>query len=170
MLGLVKKAHTYAGLLTFLNLVVFGIVGLSASFGALHSDAALRRTFDQPFRPAANQSDKQVADSVCRALGLTLALPVQSAAIQRDSAGRLLLDMYHANGHHRVTVIESEGKLRVEEFRASAPRFLDVLHMTTAVFHSGDWRMNAWAWYNEFAMWCLGLMMLSGVWIWLAGR
>ncbi len=170
MLALVKKAHTYAGLLTFLNLAVFGIVGLCASFGALHGDAALRRTFEQPFKAGANLSDKQVAESVGRALGPTLAMPVQSAAIQRGNSGNLLLDMWHVNGHHRVTVFEGEGKIRVEEFRASTARYLDVLHMTTAVFRSGDWRMNAWAWYNEFAMWCLGAMMLSGVWIWLAGR
>ncbi len=170
MLGLVKKAHTYAGLLTFLNLAVYGIVGLSASVGAMQGDAALRRTFEQPFTASANSSDKQVAESVCRTIGLTLALPVQSAAIQHDADGHLLLDLWHVNGHHRVTVLESEGKVRVEEFRSSTARYFDVLHMTTAVFRSGDWRMNAWAWYNEFAMWCLGLMMLSGVWIWVAGR
>src|ERR1022692_4247589 len=37
---LIQKIHTYAGLLTFVNLMVFGIVGLSATLGSRPQDLA----------------------------------------------------------------------------------------------------------------------------------
>src|SRR5207253_2165329 len=142
------------------NLMVFGLVGLSASLES-------RPRTEQPviryqnFRAEPNTTDRQVAERVCGLLGLSLATPIQSAVIQHDAAGNLLLDFWHANGRHRVTVLEQEGRLRVEVMRNSLWRYLGTLHATTAAFHSGDWRMQLWADYNEFAMWCLMAMTAS---------
>jgi hypothetical protein len=111
-----------------------------------------------------------VAERVCSLLGLSLATPVQSAAIQRDSANNLSFDFWHANGHHHVTVLEKESRIRVEEFRNDLGDYLDTLHRTTAAFSSGDWRMQLWADYNEFAMWCLLGMIVTGVALWLSTR
>ena len=114
--------------------------------------------------------DRQVAERVCDLLGLSLATPIQSAVIQHDAAGNLLLDFWHANGWHRVTVLEQEGRLRVEVMRNSVWRYLGTLHATTAAFHSGDWRMQLWADYNEFAMWGLMGMIATGAYLWLSRR
>jgi hypothetical protein len=159
---LVRKIHTYAGLLTFVNLVVYGIVGLSASYLLRpHRPAAVvtYRNFTVP----PNLTDLQVAEKVCAELGLTLATPVHSFVISHNEANELVLDLRHANGGHLVTVLEKEGRLKVEERRNSMPLYLYTLHETTAALKSGDWRMQFWADYNEFAMWSLFLMLGSGM-------
>jgi hypothetical protein len=166
---LLKKVHTYAGLLTFVNLAVYGIVGLSITFLRQASRPAPVVSY-QNFSVADNLTDRQVAEQICSLLKLSLATPVQNAAIQRDRANNLLLDFYHANGHHQVTVLEKEGRLRVEASRKSFGHYLYTLHETTAAFHSGDWRMQLWADYNEFAMWSLLAMIASGFTMFLASR
>ena len=158
----IQKLHTWAGLLTFVNLMVFGLVGLSPVSNPGRRPAAPTVRYEA-FTAEPNLTDRQVAERVCGLLRLSLATPIQSAVIQHDSAGNLLLDFWHANGRHRVTVLESEGRLRVEVMRNSLWSYLGTLHATTAAFHSGDWRMQLWADYNEFAMWCLIGMMASGV-------
>ena len=111
-----------------------------------------------------------VADRVVGVLSLSLATPVHDFAIQHDAQHRLVLDFYHANGRHRVTVLQDPGRLHVERTRAGIWKYLSTLHVTTAAFRSGDWRMQLWAWWNEFAMWSLAAMALSGIWIWLRRR
>ena len=169
LLKLLRKFHTYAGLLTFVNLAVYGIVGLSVTFlRQSHSVTPVvgYRNFSVP----PNLTDRQVAERICSLLQLSLATPVNNFAIQHDAANNLSLDLRHANGRHQVTVLESEGRLRIEETRNSLAHYLYTLHETTAAFHSGDWRMQLWADYNEFAMWALLAMIASGVAMFLASR
>jgi hypothetical protein len=166
---LIKKIHTYAGLLTFVNLAVYGIVGLSALYLLQPHDQPPVVSF-QNFTVEPNLTDRQVAERVCAQLNLSLATPVNSFAIQHDAANNLFLDFRHANGRHQVTVLEKEGRIRVEASRNSFWLYLYTLHETTAAFHSGDWRMQLWADYNEFAMWCLLLMIISGLALFLTAR
>jgi hypothetical protein len=166
---LIQKLHTYAGLVTFVNLMVFGLVGVSASLSSRPHDPA-PEVRSEAFVVEPNLSDRQVAERVCGLLGLSLATPIQTAVIQHDAANNLLLDFYHANGRHRVTVLEKESRLRVEVMRNSLWSYLGTLHATTGAFHSGDWRMQLWADYNEFAMWCFLAMLASGVALWLMSR
>jgi hypothetical protein len=158
---LIKKVHTYAGLLTFVNLMVYGIVGLSVTLlrQAGNPSEVVRY---HGFIVQPNRTDREVAEQICALLRLSLATPVHSFAIQHDAAGNLLLDLRHANGRHEVTVLEKEGRIRVAETRNSLAHYLFTLHETTAAFHSDDWRMQFWADYNEFAMWCLLAMIVSG--------
>src|ERR1017187_9938262 len=166
---MIAKLHTYTGLLTFVNLMVFGIVGLSAALAGPKTAGAWQ-VRELPLRLEPGLTGRAAAEQVCAALGLTLATPIQSAVIQHDASGNLLLDFWHANGRHRVTVLESQGRLRVEVMRNSLWSYLGTLHATTAAFHSGDWRMQLWADYNEFAMWCFLVMLASGVALWLLSR
>lgn len=169
LLQLVKKLHTYAGLLTFLNLAVYGVVGLSVTFlrqAGRTAPVVSYRNFTVP----PNLTDRQVAERVCSLLGLSLATPVNNAAIQHDVANNLFLDFWHANGRDQVTVLEQEERLRIETTRNNIGLYLFALHETTAAFHSGDWRMQLWADYNEFAMWCLLAMIVSGFTMFLATR
>ena len=168
-LRLIKKLHTYAGLLTFLNLAVYGVVGLAIPF-MRESKSALPIVSYRDFTVPANMTDRQVAERICSLLGLSLATPVNNAVIQHDAANNLFLDFWHANGRDQVTVLEKEGRLRIETIRNSLALYLYVLHETTAAFHSGDWRMQFWADYNEFAMWCLLAMIASGFAMFLGSR
>jgi hypothetical protein len=166
---LIKKIHIYAGLLTLVNLTVYGIVGLSAIYLLRpHSETPI--VSYQSFTVPPNLTDRQVAELVCSQLRLSLATPVNSFAIQHDAANNLLLDLRHANGGHKVTVLEKEGRIRVEAARNSLWLYLYTLHETTAAFHSNDWRMQFWADYNELAMWSLLLMIASGFAMFLASR
>ncbi len=169
LLRLLKKVHTYAGLLTFVNLAVYGIVGLTIPF-LRQSPQGVPAVAYQNFTVPPNLTDRQVAERVCSLLHLSLATPVNSAAIQHDAANNLFLDFWHANGRDQVTVLEKEGRLRIETIRNSLPLYFFTLHETTAVFHSGDWRMQLWADYNEFAMWCLLIMISTGVAMFVASR
>jgi hypothetical protein len=98
-----------------------------------------------------------------RLLDLPLATPVHSFNISHDAAGRLQLDFYHANGRHKVTVLDD--RLQIEVARAGLGKYLSTLHVTTAAFHSGDTRLQLWSWYNEFAMWLLVVMLATGGWL-----
>jgi hypothetical protein len=167
---LLRKLHTYAALATFVNLTVFGIVGIWAACEPRLTPAPPAEVRYRAFAAEANLTDRQVAERVCALLRLSLATPIQSAVIQHDEANRLVLDFWHANGRHRVTVLEDEGRLRIEVMRSSLWRYLDTLHMTTGAFRSGDWRMTLWADYNEIAMWSLGAMLVSGAALSLAAR
>jgi hypothetical protein len=166
---LLPKIHTWAGLLTFVNLMVFGAAGLGAALEPPGGGAAASMEY-RSFTVEPGWTDRQVAERVVELLHLPLATPVQKAAIQHDSANRLVLDFYHANGRHKVAVLAAEGRLRVSVWRASFWKYLSTLHVTTAAFRSGDARMQLWAWYNEFAMWCLLVLMASGTAIWLTTR
>ena len=166
---LLKKLHTYAGLLTFINLAVYGIVGLSIFWLRQPGGSAPVVSY-QDFAVGPNLTDRQVAEQICAQLHLWLATPIQNFAIQRDSANNLLLDFRHANGRDRVTVLEPERRIRIETTRKNLAGYLYTLHETTGVFHSGDWRMQLWADYNEFAMWSLAAMIVTGFAMFLASR
>jgi len=162
---LIARIHIWAGLLTLANLVLYAIVGIAAL--VVGRAPAAPRVWEQPFTILPGETDRQTAERVVQLLGLSLATPVHDFAIHRKG-GVLVLDFYHANGRHKVTVLD--GRIHIENTRAGLWKYLSTLHVTTAAFHSDDWRMQAWAWWNEFAMWCLLLMTGSGVWIWLSRR
>ena len=138
---------------------MYAVAGIAALWGARTAPPPV--VWEQQFAMYPNQRDREVADRVVRLLGLSLATPVHDFAIGHDAQRHLVLDFYHANGRHKVTVLEPRGILRVEHTRASLWKYLSTLHVTTAAFHSGDWRMQLWAWWNEFAMWCLAVMSVS---------
>lgn len=166
---LLRKLHTYAGLLTFVNLVVYGVAGLAASW--LKNEPIRPSTVHyEQFTSPPNLTDRAVAELVCQKLQLSLATPVNSFAFGHDADNNLTLDLRHVNGGHKVTLLEKEGRMRVEVRRNSLAHFFFTLHETTAAFHSGDWRMQLWADYNEFAMWSLAAMIVSGVTMFVASR
>jgi hypothetical protein len=120
----------------------------------------------QNFSMEPNLTDRQVAERVRAQLNLSIA----NATIEHDAANNLLLDFRDANGSHRVTVLEKEGRLRIETTHHGFGIYLYILHERTASFHGGDWRMQLWSDYNEFAMWCLLTMLASGFAMFLAAR
>jgi hypothetical protein len=166
---LLKRVHAYAGLLAFVNLIVYGVVGLSVTFLRQSAEPASVITY-RNFSIEPNLTDRQVAERVRLQLNLSRTGPVNQGAIEHDAANNLLLDFRDVNGSHRVTVLEKEGRLRIETIRNSFGIYLDTLHGRTASFQASDWRMQLWSDYNEFAMWCLLTMIASGFAMFLAAR
>lgn len=166
----VKKLHMYTGLLTFTHFVIYGVAGLVVTFlpapeARVPSASEVREI---PFDAPTGASDKAVADSVFRLLRPPLSRPAPEWALRHDDAGRLLVNFHSPNGVRRVTV--EEGALRVVAERTGFGTFLNLLHATTGAYTADDWRLNAWAAYNRFAMWALIGMALSGLYLWLATR
>jgi hypothetical protein len=154
---LIPRIHTLAALVTIVNLLVYAVAGFAPR--ALSAPEISELPFVRPLA----ESDRDAAERVVRLLGLSLATPVHSFNISHDSSGRLALDFYHANGRHKVTVFPD--RLHIEAARANLWKYLSTLHVTTAAFHSGDARMQLWAWYNEFALWMLVVMLATGGWL-----
>lgn len=168
----IKKLHMYFGLLNFSILLVFGMAGLTATF----EGSPETRQRPQPalrfesYTPPPGSDDKQVADDVYRFLKLPLTNPLPKGALRRDGQNNLSLDFYSINGVQRVTVLEKEGRLKIEAMRVSTWRYLDHLHSTTSAARTPDLRVRLWGYYNELAIWSLIGMAFSGAYLWLASR
>lgn len=167
-----KKIHAWLGLLSFTVLLVYGITGLSVTMLPAPEDRPRRQAAAEfvDFRVPPNLTDKQVADRVWEALNLPLTNPAPEWSLRRDADNNLTIGFYTPNGPARVTVLEREGRLRLVRERAPWPAFLNNLHASTLRDLPVDWRMRAWVAYNEFAIFALILMSLSGVYLWLSSR
>jgi hypothetical protein len=169
--ALIKKIHMYIGLLNFVTLTVFGIAGLTATFdsGPGRRNEALPARY-QEFSAVPSASDKEVADQVFQTLNIPLSNPIPKGALRRNSENQLAFDFYTMNGIHRVTVLEKERRLRIEPAPNGLWHFLNNMHSVTIGNRSQYLRMRLWAWYNEFAIWSLIGMAISGAYLWLASR
>jgi len=171
MRNLVLKLHIYAGLLTFSQLMLYGVAGLvaTAQFAAERPKVA-RAVQYLPFTVTPGSTDKQVADDVFRTLHLPLTRPMPGWFLRRTPEKDLLLDFYNINGIWRVVVLEREGRLRIEQIHNSLGLFLGDMHATTTGDEEAPRLMRVWAFYNEFAMWCLIGFCASGVYLWLTAQ
>ena len=170
MTELLKKLHIYIGLLSFSNLMVFGIAGLAATFlGGPNRKFVSEGARYESFTPPPGSSDKQIGDAVYERFRFPLTEPPPSWAIRRDAAGNLLFDFYTINGVHKLSYLPREGRLRIENIRNNVWFFLDDAHTMTDI-KQADWRVRLWAWYNRFAIWSLIAMAITGTYLWLASR
>ena len=171
MTALIRKIHIYAGLLTFAQLVVYGIAGLVATFhtGGERPKAPRSVRF-VPFSAPASATDKQVAALVYETMHISLARPIPDWFLRHTPDNHLLLDFYNVNGIRRVIVLESEQRLRVEDIRNSTWLFLEDIHAATPGDDEAPRLVRAWALWNELAMWTLLAFCASGIWLWLASR
>lgn len=171
MRNLVLKLHIYAGLLTFTQLMLYGIAGLVATVQTAAERPKVPHTIRYvPFKVTPSATDKQVADDVYRALQLPLTRPMPDWFLRRTPENDLLLDFYNINGIWRVVVLERESRLRIEEIRNSLGLFLGDVHAITTGDDEAPPLVRAWAFYNEFAMWCLLAFCGSGVYLWLTAQ
>jgi len=171
MRNLVLKLHIYAGLLTFAQLMLYGVAGLVASAQTAAERPKIPRTIRHiPFTVTASATDQQVADDVYRALRLPLTRPMPGWFLRRTPEHDLLLDFYNINGIWRVVVLERESRLRIEEIRNSLGLFLGDVHAITLSDREAPRLVRVWAYYNEFAMWCLLAFCCSGVYLWLTAQ
>jgi hypothetical protein len=164
----VIKCHIYAGLLTFSQLVIYGAAGLIATAHAGARPKEVRAVRSVSFVVPPSKTDKEVADTVFAALRLPLTRPMPVWAIKRTPENDLLLDFYNINGIWRVTVLEREQQLRIEEIHNNLLLFVEDVHAATTGDREAPRLVRAWAIYNEVAMWCLLTFAASGVYLWLS--
>lgn len=169
--NVVIKLHVYAGLLTFVQLVLYGMAGLVATF----ADGPERPKVPHAIRHVdftvpPSSTDKEVADAVYRTLQLPLTRPMPDWFLRRTAENDLLLDFYNINGIFRVVVLERENRLRIEQIRNATPLFLSDVHAVTFGDTDAPLRVRMWGLYNEFAMWCLLAFCASGVYLWLSAQ
>jgi hypothetical protein len=167
---LLLKLHMYAGLLTVSHLLVYAIAGLVATLETTRPEPPRFSTAYVPFAAPPSAGDEQVAEAAWRTAHLPLTFPLDNSELQRDNQQNLVLEYYTVNGVDRITVLQREHRLRVEQTHSGLLQFLNDLH--TAM--PGDWKkprlMAVWAWWNEFAAWCLGAFTVSGVLLWIMSR
>jgi hypothetical protein len=163
----VLKLHIYAGLLVFAQLVVYGLAGLAATVEERPRPKTIRSSRQVAYTPPASKTDKEVADDVYRTLALPLTRPMPLFAIKRNEQNDLLLDFYNINGIHRVTVLERERALRIDEVHNRLGTFFNDLHTVTLNDGEAPRLVRVWGYYNMFAMWCLLGFCGSGIYLWL---
>jgi hypothetical protein len=172
MYALFRKLHMYAGLLNLSILLIFGVSGLWATF----EPAPDRRKPPDPdvefrdFTVPPGLDDKAAADKVHEFLHLPLTSPIPNYALRRDANNDLTLNFYTVNGVRRAVVLEKEHRIRLETQHTTFANYLNGLHTTTINNPSTDWRVRWWTYYNEFSIWSLIGMSISGVYLWLASR
>ena len=167
-----RKVHMYTGLLNFTILVIFGIVGLSATFLPRPAQRSQpeREVRYLDFTAPGGLDDRQLADHVYEELKLPLTKPAPEWAVQRDSDNNPTANFYTPGKMYYTTVLEKEARLRVETAPYDTWAFLMHLHEMTPRNANPDWRTQLWAYYVEFSIWSLIGMALSGVYLWLASR
>lgn len=168
---LIRKVHIYAGLLTFTQLLIYGIAGLVATLQpARERPKEPHSTRYVPFNAPASATEKELAAQVFRQLNLPLTRPMPDWFLQHTPDNHLLLDFYNINGIYRVVVLKEENRLRVEDIRNSTALFLEDIHASTTGDEAAPGLMRAWAMWNELGMWALLGFCATGVWLWLSTR
>lgn len=171
MRNIVLKLHLYAGLLTFAQLVLYGVAGLVATVQLAAERPKISHAVQYvPFTVRPGTTDKQVADAVFQALRMPLTRPMPEWFLRRTPEHDLLLDFYNINGIWRVIVLEREGRLRIEQIRNSLGLFLGDMHAITIGDEEAPRLVRWWAFYNEFGIWCLLAFCASGVYLWLSAQ
>lgn len=169
--GLIRKIHIYAGLLTFAQLVIYGVAGLVATTEA-SPESSHRPTSVKliSFQTPASATDKEVAGEVYRQLNSPLIPKPSSWSTQRTPDNHLQFEIYTVNGIYRVTVLEEKNQLRTEHIRSNHWQFINGIHTATLADVGAPELVKAWAAWNELGMWSLVLFCLSGLWLWLTSR
>ena len=168
---IILQLHIYAGLLTFGQLMIYGVAGLAAAFQpGLERPKTAHAIRYVPFAPAPSATDQDVAAAVYATLAPPLARPMPDWFLRRTADNDLLLDFYNINGIWRVVVLERERRLRIEEIHNSTWLFLSDVHAATTGDDEAPAIVRAWALYNELAMWCLLAFCGSGLYLWLSAR
>ena len=169
---LIKRIHIYLGLLNLSFILIFGITGTIATLRhtPYRLPSAEAPPTYEPYEVPAGLTDKQVADDIYRRLKIPLTSSPEDWTIRRDRQNDLLIDFYTINGPYHVTLLEKENRLSIERVRESIWLYIDNLHGHTIREPGSDWPLRMWTYYNEFSIWSLMAMVLSGVYLGITSR
>lgn len=166
-----KKLHTYAGLLSYAAMVVWGITGIHAVF--LPAPDAWREPAPTSVRRVAwvapgNLDDAALAEAMLAASDLRMV--GQPVLRKRDAQHNLGFAVFGPNGRRDLRYLEEQQVLVVEERQNSVVEFLSVVHAGSTRRGPPDAAARVWGFYNEMANWSLVFLTLSGLYLWLATR
>lgn len=162
----------YLGLVNFTILVIFGLVGLSASFLPPPSerDRAKPEVRNVDYEAPGDLSDRALADHAYEALKIPLTKPAPDWSIRRDRQNNLRFHLPTMAKGHDVVVFENESRLRVTTTTLDTWDTLFRMHELTRNHAAPDWRTQLWALYIELSIWSLILMAIGGIYLWLTSR
>lgn len=172
MRPLIKKIHTYTGLLSFTLMLVYGIAGLTATIrkGAEGAAPGFGPPRFETIAIPSGASKQQVSDLIYERLKPPLAEPLPGGAVDTDESGNLKLDFWSINGVTRATVLAREGRLRIEDKPNDLADYLNALHATLTAYPTHFPLLRLWGRYNHFGLVAMLFLALSGVYMWLASR
>jgi hypothetical protein len=173
MFPLLRKIHMYIGLLSWSIVLVFGIAGLDAIVcSTLKVTGTTARASTLDFAVPPNLTDSQVVEAVWTKIHLPFSLPSMFYGLHRDNSNNLCFNFWSIDkGGAKVTVLEQQRQLQVEEEGPNFWNYLNELHSTRMTGPSQvDWRTRYWSYYTEFGIWTLIAMALTGIWQWLLSR
>ena len=165
-----KKLHMYAGLLSFTAFIVWGVAGVAATFLPAPAERQPRKleTSYVAFEANGNANDQQLTDAMIMASGLPFIQPGRKP--QRKPQGLLQVRYFHPNGTRAIVYEEKEKRLRIEKRNSSLAGFMNTLHMQTLNHHNPGIEALLWGAYNQFSLWAVIFMTLSGIYLWIATR
>jgi hypothetical protein len=168
----VQRLHLYSGLLSLTALVVYAAAGLAATFAPEKGGAGATESVRHVRFVASGGDRKVVADRIHAELDLPLTFPVVRRAIRKNASGQWQMRFFTPNGHHEVTVLAKQKRLRISTLRLDMWHFLARLHhVTLRLPGSGvDWRMILWSFYGEFALFSLFWLSASSTYLWWSPR
>ena len=153
-----KKIHMYAGLLSFMAFVVWGVTGIQAVFlpgPGEWQPPPISNQKEFPFEGAGNLDDKTLAKAVFQAAALAMVGGYYD--VHRDDAGNLAFLAYSANGQRELTYLEKERRVRVVFRDSGLGDFLSNMH-TGAEAHRNLLRVCGVTTTNSrpglFSSWC----------------
>ena len=168
----IKKIHIYLGLVNFTILLIFGVVGLSASFLPPPSERERPKpeVRNVDYKAPVDLSDRALADHAYEALKIPLTQPAPDWSLRRDRQNHLRFRLPTAAKVHDIVVFENESRLRVTTTTLDTYDVLFRMHELTLNHATPDWRTQLWALYIEVSIWSLILMAISGIYLWLTSR
>ncbi len=168
----IKKVHTYLGLVNLTILLIFGIVGLSASFLKPPSERerAEPEVRNIDYVAPGDLSDRALVDHAFEALDIPLTQPAPDWSIHRDDQNYLGFRLPTPAKRHDIVVFENESRLQVTTTTLDIWDALFRMHELTLNHAAPDWRTQLWALYIEVSIWSLILMVASGILLWLTSR
>ncbi len=170
----VRKLHLYVGLLTFSSLLLLGASGMAAFLHHTQNsngNSVVRDRLMQ-FEADVGTSDVAIANQVRREFELSLALKIGKGDISHDGDGNLTATFSTINGSHKVTVFREQSQVRIVERRLGLAGFLVRAHSVLLRPSSPglDWRVLVLSIYMATTLMLLGILVPTGLAIWLLTR
>ncbi len=166
-----KKIHMYAGLISFMAFVVWGITGIHAVFlppPGGYSPPQVSSEKEFPFDGPGDLDDKQLAKRIFDAADLQMAGGYYN--VHRNENGNLTFNSYTANGPRDLTYIEDAKRVRIAFRTNDLGDFLSSMHTAHSRRGAPDLSSRLWGFFNEFSTWAFLFMTVSGVYMWIATR
>ena len=169
-----KKLHMYAGLLSFVALVIWGITGLHAVFlpsPGNYAPPEISSTREIPITPPADAGEMSDRD-LANAINDQVEMPLRGGHynIHRDDQGNLVFFIFTWNGRRDITYHEDRKVAEIAWRKNGVTSFLGSMHTAHSRRHPNVTPAQAWAYYNELSTWAFFFMTISGVYLWAITR